>query len=53
MNLKDLTKITLSRLNIRNPFNKMFEAIEVKVQLTVGNYCPNVDYERFGSEENF
>lgn len=56
MNLKDLTKITLSRLNIRNPFNKMFEAIEFESTAYCNrkcNYCPNVDYERFGSEENF
>ena len=56
MNLKDITKLGLSRLNIRNPFNKIFEAIEFESTAYCNrkcNYCPNVDYERFGDDENF
>jgi len=53
---KDLVKITLSRLGLRNPFNKMFKVVEFETTSYCNrkcSYCPNVDFERFGDEEKF
>ena len=56
LNLKDILKITLSRSGIRNPFNKMFNEIEFETTSYCNrkcNYCPNIEFERFGEDENF
>jgi len=58
MNLspKDFLKITLSRLGLRNPFNKVFKVIEFETTSYCNrkcDYCPNVDFERFGEEDGF
>ena len=53
---KDLIKITLSRLGLRNPFNSMFKVIEFETTSYCNRkceYCPNMDYERFGDDEDF
>ncbi len=55
-NSKDLLKLTLSRLGLRNPFNKMFKVVEFETTAYCNrkcNYCPNVDFERFGDQEKF
>ena len=55
-NLKDIIKISLSRTNIRNPFNKLFNAIEFETTAYCNrkcDYCPNVEFERFGEKDNF
>lgn len=56
LNIKDIVKLTLSRSGLRNPFNKMFEALEFETTAYCNrkcDYCPNVDFERFGEKENF
>ena len=56
LNLKDFVKIGLSRFGLRNPFNKMFQVIEFETTSYCNrkcDYCPNVDFERFGDEESF
>ena len=55
-NLKDISKIILSRSGIRNPFNKMFKELEFETTSYCNrkcDYCPNVEFERFGEDENF
>ena len=54
--IKDIAKIFLSRTNIRNPFSKIFDSIEFETTAYCNrkcDYCPNVDFERFGEKENF
>jgi len=54
--LKDYTKIFLSRTGLRNPFNKIFKVIEFETTSYCNrkcDYCPNVDFERFGDEDLF
>ena len=56
MNLRDLTKLALSNIGIRNPFNKMFKEIEFETTAYCNrkcNYCPNVDHERFADDDKF
>ena len=56
LNLKDISKIILSRSGIRNPFNKMFKELEFETTSYCNrkcDYCPNVELERFGDDENF
>jgi sulfatase maturation enzyme AslB (radical SAM superfamily) len=56
LNFKDIIKILLSRSGLRNPFNKLFSEIEFESTAYCNrkcNYCPNVEYERFGADENF
>ena len=56
LNLKDLIKIFLSRSGLRNPFNKIFSEIEFESTAYCNrkcNYCPNIEFERFGDDENF
>jgi radical SAM protein with 4Fe4S-binding SPASM domain len=56
MNFKDLVKIALSRSGIRNPFKSMFKVLEFETTAYCNrkcNYCPNVEFERFGEDENF
>ena len=38
-NSKDLLKITLSRLGLRNPFNKMFKVIEFETTAYCNRKC--------------
>jgi len=45
-----------ARLRMINPFRSLFKEIEFETLAYCNrkcNYCPNVDYERFGAEENF
>ena len=54
--LKDITKIILSRSGIRNPFKNLFKVIEFETTSYCNRkceYCPNIDFERFGDEDNF
>ena len=56
MNFKDIAKIALSRIGLRNPFSKLFKEIEFETTSYCNrkcNYCPNIDFERFGEDENF
>ena len=56
LSLKDIVKLSLSRTGLRNPFNKMFKTIEFETTSYCNRkceYCPNVDFERFGDKENF
>ena len=56
LNFKDIIKIFLSRSGLRDPFNKLFSEIEFESTAYCNrkcNYCPNVEYERFGADENF
>lgn len=56
LNLKDILKIGLSRTGLRNPFNNMFKVIEFETTSYCNRkceYCPNVDFERFGDDESF
>ena len=54
--IKDITKIALSRSGLRNPFKKLFKVIEFETTSYCNrkcDYCPNVDYERFGDDDDF
>lgn len=54
--IKDIAKLLLSRSNLRNPFSKLFTEIEFETTAYCNRkcvYCPNVDNERFGDDENF
>jgi 2-deoxy-scyllo-inosamine dehydrogenase (SAM-dependent) len=45
-----------ARLGVINPFRDLFKEIEFETLAYCNrkcNYCPNVDYERFGEMENF
>ena len=56
LNIKDILKIGLSRTGLRNPFNNMFKVIEFETTSYCNRkceYCPNVDFERFGDDESF
>lgn len=56
MNLKNITKLALSNIGIRNPFNTMFKEIEFETTAYCNrkcNYCPNVDHERFADDDKF
>ncbi len=56
LNFKDYVKLALSRTGLRNPFNKMFKVIEFETTSYCNrkcDYCPNVDFERFGDEDDF
>ena len=56
MNLKDVAKLTLSNIGLRNPFNQIFKEIEFETTAYCNRkctYCPNVDYERFAEDSNF
>ena len=53
---KDLAKIVLSRSGIRNPFKSLFKVVEFETTSYCNrkcDYCPNVDFERFGDEDDF
>lgn len=55
-NYRDYIKLILSNLGLRNPFNEVFKEIEFETTAYCNrkcNYCPNVDFERFGEVENF
>ena len=54
--IKDIAKLLLSRSNLRNPFSKLFTEIEFETTAYCNRkcvYCPNVDNESFGDDENF
>ena len=56
LNLKDIVKLALSRTGLRNPFSKMFNVIEFETTSYCNrkcSYCPNVDFERFGDDDDF
>ena len=56
MNLKDIAKLTLSNIGLRNPFNQIFKEIEFETTAYCNRkwtYCPNVDYERFADNNDF
>ena len=56
LNIKDIVKLTLSRSGLRNPFNKMFNVLEFETTSYCNrkcDYCPNVDFERYGDQEKF
>ena len=56
MNLRDVAKLTLSNLGIRDPFKTIFKEIEFETTSYCNrkcDYCPNVDYERFADDEKF
>ena len=56
LGFKDIIKIFFSRSGLRNPFNKIFSEIEFESTAYCNrkcNYCPNVEFERFGDDENF
>jgi len=53
---KDYIKLILSRTGLRNPFNKTFKVIEFETTSYCNrkcDYCPNVEFERFGDEDDF
>ena len=54
--IKDYIKLALSRSGLRNPFKKVFKVIEFETTSYCNrkcSYCPNVDFERFGDDDNF
>ena len=56
MHLRDIAKLTLSNLGIRDPFKTIFKEIEFETTSYCNrkcDYCPNVDYERFADDEKF
>ena len=56
MNLKDITKLVLSNVGLRNPFNEIFKEIEFETTAYCNrkcDYCPNVDFERFADNNEF
>lgn len=56
LGVKDLVKLFLSNIGIRNPIGKMFSTIEFETTSYCNrkcDYCPNVEFERFGDEEGF
>ena len=56
LNFKDVIKLSLSRMGLRDPLGKMFNVIEFETTTYCNrkcNYCPNVDFERFADNNNF
>jgi len=56
LNFKDVVKLSLSRMGLRNPLGKMFNVIEFETTTYCNrkcNYCPNVDFERFADNNHF
>jgi radical SAM protein with 4Fe4S-binding SPASM domain len=56
LSLKEIFKLILSRSGVRNPFNTIFKEIEFETTSYCNrkcSYCPNIDFERFGEDENF
>jgi len=56
LNIKDYVKLALSRTGLRNPFKNVFKVIEFETTSYCNrkcDYCPNVDFERFGDDDSF
>ena len=53
---KDFIKKSLARSEIINPFRTLFKEVEFETLAYCNRkceYCPNVDWERFGDDESF
>ena len=53
---KDTIKKSLARTEIINPFRKLFKEVEFETLAYCNRkceYCPNIDFERFGDGESF
>ncbi|MBH10745.1 MAG: hypothetical protein CMG74_10430 [Candidatus Marinimicrobia bacterium] len=53
---KDTIKKSLARMEIMNPFRTIFKEVEFETLAYCNRkceYCPNVDWERFGDDESF